>query len=279
MARSRNIKPGITKNHKLAKLPFETRLLFSWLPMFADHKGLMEDIPEKIHAEIFPYDKGLDMDKMLKTLNDNGFINRFKASPKEGQDPSQTDFIFITNFCKHQNPHKKERDNESNFPEYRPESMIPGIDPENPGLVPVKNGASPADSLNLIPDTPILTPSSPESATDPFFQTKKEKPNIVAMTELCGWIEKNYKSTEFASKTLRVIQNLIHDVNLETIKGSLEKAIEIFDAEGRKQRYRPSLMELFPNAQAVKDMLKREVVKEKSDFEKVLEMRKEKNEG
>jgi len=157
MPRARNIKPKITKNHKLAKLSYETRLLFSWLPMFANHLGILLDEPEQIHAEMFPFpkDRKLDIDKMLDQLQESGFIARYQAQPKQFEDPDENKFIKILAFHKHQNPHVKERKTSSIFPDYDPNS-------HKPALAPGSTGTDPADSLILIPDSPILIPDTPK---------------------------------------------------------------------------------------------------------------------
>lgn len=118
--------------------------------------GLLADIPEQLHAEIFPFPKDgkLDIDKLLNQLQKSGFIIRFEADPLTGQDPDERCFVKILNFHKHQNPHKKECETKSIFPDYDPKMHKPGLDPVN-------NGTSRADSLNLIPDSLIPQPSYP----------------------------------------------------------------------------------------------------------------------
>jgi len=253
MPRSRNLKPQITKNHTLAKLPFNVRLLFSWLPMFADHKGLLEDVPEKIHAEIFPYDRDLDLDKMLQSLHDSNFIVRYKAQPKPGQDPTQTRFIFITNFLRHQNPHKKERDNESKFPEYIQKTMIPDPDPETPGLDPVEDGADPADSLNLIPDSPIpLTPDD-----DPNFQTLKYSPEDV--NEICQLATTRYKNTQFSNEVMPKVHDLLPQISKEIIIQAINNVSQMHENNNRPHDKRLGFAKQFISASAVKEMAERSV--------------------
>lgn len=103
MARSRNIKPGFCQNEILAELPFETRLAFALLPMFADRDGRMEDRPKRIKMQMFPADN-IEMHRVLQELHGAGFIQRYTV------DNSQ--YIQIVNFAKHQNPHVNERPSE-----------------------------------------------------------------------------------------------------------------------------------------------------------------------
>lgn len=99
MARARNIKPGFFINDDLASLPMAARLLFAGLWTVADREGRIEDRPKKIKVAILPYDD-CDVDSLLQGLHDAGFICRYTV---DGQN-----YIQITNFLKHQNPHPKE---------------------------------------------------------------------------------------------------------------------------------------------------------------------------
>jgi hypothetical protein len=129
VARARNIKPGFFKNETLAECPPLVRLLFAGLWCLADRAGRLEDRPKRIRAEILPYDDG-NVDDMLNELQRAGFILRYQVGEQR--------FIQVLNFAKHQNPHCRE-----------PESTVPA--PDEPG-------ASPADSLNLIPEKNISSP-------------------------------------------------------------------------------------------------------------------------
>lgn len=251
MPRSRNVKPKITKNYKLSKLPFEIRLLFTWLPMFADHKGLLADIPEEIHAEMFPFDHDLKIDNMLQMLHEQRFIDRYKTGALPGQDPTQTGFIRISNFLVHQNPHKKERDMPSKFPDYNPELRIPDQDPVN-------TGASPADSLNLIPDSLNLIPSTQTSGVDdPNFQTPKYTPEDVM--EVCTLATTRYKSTQYPSQVQGQVHNLLPQIDKATLIKAINNVCDNFEQSNRPQDKRPNFDKQFSTAQAVKEMAERAV--------------------
>lgn len=99
MARSRNLKPGFFKNEELAKLPCGARLLFQGLWTIADREGRLEDRPERIKAEIFPYERH-PVDKWLGMLHDSHFILRYENSGRR--------FIQVVTFTLHQTPHMKE---------------------------------------------------------------------------------------------------------------------------------------------------------------------------
>ena len=103
MARARNIKPGFFDNEILGELPALTRLLFIGLWCLADREGRLQDRPKRIKKELLGYDDVTadDVDTMLQQLNDNGFIQRYEIAGEQ--------YIQVTNFLKHQNPHCKSR--------------------------------------------------------------------------------------------------------------------------------------------------------------------------
>lgn len=170
MPRARNIKPAFFANEYLAELPYEARLLFIGLWTLADRRGRLEDRPKGIKGRLFPFDN-IDTDKLLQELADSPerFIIRYSCNGKR--------FIQITNFEKHQNPHCKEPDSEIPPP---PEDEEAEITPEQQSIVtaPYKHSAntvqtlckhstSTAETLNLIPESPILNPDTPSLTTAP----------------------------------------------------------------------------------------------------------------
>jgi hypothetical protein len=141
MARARNLKPGLFRNEVLGVAdPFLT-LLFEGLWIIADREGRLEDRPLRIKADVFPYREGLDVDTMLAWLAEKDFIVRYVVDGKA--------FIQITEFVKHQNPHKDEKKSEI------PAPNLHGATPEQEQSL---NETYPAsslipDPLNLIPDS------------------------------------------------------------------------------------------------------------------------------
>ena len=109
MARSRNIKPGFFRNEELAELPFETRLLFIGLWTIADYKGDLEWRPGRIKAQLLPYDD-CDIKRLAINLDKSGFVRFYSDGEKI--------YLNITNFVKHQNPHKNERESGSDIPAF-----------------------------------------------------------------------------------------------------------------------------------------------------------------
>ncbi len=93
MARTRNIKPGFFLNEELAEVEPLGRLLFAGLWTIADREGRIEDRPRRIKAELLPYDD-CDIDKLLDSLHEHGFIVRYKVGGKS--------YLEVNNFIKHQ---------------------------------------------------------------------------------------------------------------------------------------------------------------------------------
>jgi hypothetical protein len=126
----RTLKPGFFTNDQLGELAPVVRLLFQGLWCLADREGRLEDRPKRIKAEVLPYDS-INIDKAIDSLAERGFIERYEVDGHQ--------FIQVTNFAKHQNPHVRE-----------PASTIPP---------PVEHGAGP------VPDPP--TPNGHTSGVAP----------------------------------------------------------------------------------------------------------------
>ena len=105
MSRIRYLKPDFFKDEDLATLPFESRLFFAGLWGLADKEGRLEDRPQRLKIEIFPYDK-VDVEKCLKLLNNpksssnKPFIQRYSVNGEK--------YIQIVCWDKHQKPHHTE---------------------------------------------------------------------------------------------------------------------------------------------------------------------------
>ena len=142
MARARNIKPGFFTNAELLDCQPLARLLFAGLWCEADRRGILEDRPKTLKIKILPGDN-CDVDQLLNELAANGFVVRYQIGEFRG--------LYLPSFGKHQNPHVKEMPSSLPAPdEYWASTM----------LAPDEHHASPADSLLLIPDSPIPHPDS-----------------------------------------------------------------------------------------------------------------------
>jgi hypothetical protein len=148
MARARNIKPSIYKNELLGVADPLLTILFTGLWCLADREGRLEDRPLRIKAEIFPYRDLPLFNGYLTELAQMGFIHRYTVDGVA--------IIQVVNFCKHQSPHKTEK--ESELPEIPKDSDSCEITvkaPLNNEVIHVKESLIP-DSL--IPDSGYLKP-------------------------------------------------------------------------------------------------------------------------
>lgn len=175
MARARNIKPALFDNDQLAEIEPLGRLLFIGLWTIADYKGDLVYREKRIKAQLLPYDN-CDIKNIMINLDKSGFV-RFYSDGEQM-------YVNITNFSKHQNPHKNEKLKGSLVPGFS-ESMVQAVDLLTLTINRDKNGTSPdnnetnrADSLLLIPDPLSLKPDSPPEpvavTSVPKFNFKNE---------------------------------------------------------------------------------------------------------
>lgn len=159
MARSRNIKPSFFTNDTLAECSPLARLLFIGLWTIADREGKMEDRLKKIKAEVLPYDD-CDIESLVQELCKHGFITRYERDGHRA--------ILVLKFLKHQNPHVKEPPSAIPYPHNYDEKHMVMLSTD---IAPDKNKTRtvqeqemhqpfPADSLNLIPDSPSPHPQA-----------------------------------------------------------------------------------------------------------------------
>jgi len=157
--RSRNIKPGFFINDGLAEVSFETRLLFIGLWCFADCKGRFEWKQKKIHAAIFPYDHGLDIEKMLCNLMSLHPITR------------QGDIGYIPCFLKHQHPHPHEA--RSVLPEFNEQIQCHGMQ--------LNDMKCQADILN--PDIIINDSNTPQPPINEIYEKPKRQKRVSELSK------------------------------------------------------------------------------------------------
>lgn len=207
MARARNLKFGFFKNADLVELPFETRILFAGLWGLADREGRLVDNPRQIKLDVFPGDK-VDCEAMLAALANTGMLVRYT----HGADR----YIQITNFRKHQNPHRDERPSTIPAPAINsvateqapvmhgannvqppkqhdagtvqaqsPQDLKPESAPSGNAATSVQNGLTPdslyPDSHNLTPDCSTKTHASALGDEDANAVTGATKPGAVCV--------------------------------------------------------------------------------------------------
>lgn len=190
MARTRNLKPAFFKNEFLGQLPFEARILYQGLWCIADRRGVLEDRPLRIKAEVFPFDN-VDVDALLSQLStpidafqDHPFIVRYESNGKR--------YILIPKFEEHQTPHHQEKPSDAPLPQdvcpqevtKNPEQAL-----DKPWISSVQALDKPRTnpSLTLNPSTLTLNPqtdapaaASGEAGDDQDSVPKKRKPKADA---------------------------------------------------------------------------------------------------
>ena len=194
MARARNIKPGFFRNADLVELPMEARLLFIGLWTLADRAGRLEDRPKQIKMDVFPADS-VDVDGALDLIDATGMLARYEVGGKR--------YIQITNFTKHQNPHRDEKastlpDMHGNAAESEQEPTVHGASTVQArckdDFDTIAIGLTP-ESRSLKPDSPI--PKKTATAVAPpvgvidsvwadFCQHRKAKGAKLTQTALDG---------------------------------------------------------------------------------------------
>lgn len=137
MARARLLKPGFFKNEELAKLSYVHRLTFAGLWTLADRAGRLEDRPERIKAELFPYED-VDVDRILADLAARDFIQRYTYAAKVSEESvgiktrrKKFDLaIAIPTFLDHQTPHHREPPSRIPAPTSRRSRVVSEARPE-----------------------------------------------------------------------------------------------------------------------------------------------------
>jgi hypothetical protein len=107
MGRIRTIKPDFFLDEEVAKLASTERLAFIGLLCLADREGRLEDKPNQIRVQLFPYEQNIDMNAILSSLCHKPFIQRYEV---EGHK-----YIQIIGFVEHQRINSREA-----------QSVIPG---------------------------------------------------------------------------------------------------------------------------------------------------------
>lgn len=133
MARIRALKHDFFRDEELCALGPWHRLLFAGLWGLTDRDGRLEDRPRRIHADVFPFDRELDVDQLLTDLDAHGFIVRYEVDGRR--------YIAVVAFRKHQRPHKKEQ---SLYPPpLEGLTRKPRKDPAEPGKNPASTDLAP----------------------------------------------------------------------------------------------------------------------------------------
>jgi len=101
MPRIRLIHPDAPKDEAVATLSPLARVVWAYLPCYADRVGRLEDKPFKLRLEILPLDN-VNMDDILAELEAGALVARYAVGGRR--------YIQIRSFGKYQHPHKNEGD-------------------------------------------------------------------------------------------------------------------------------------------------------------------------
>jgi len=170
MPRARNLKYQFFTNDEVAELEPIERLFFMALWCLADYKGDIEWREKKIKILTLPYDD-VDVKKIAINLDKSGLVRMYVENGKM--------YLNITNFIKHQNPHKNERDKGSDIPCFNEKSRqlidfnTLTINPDKNGTTQDKDETNRADSLSLNPDS--LNPIPESCILKPDIRDKEKK--------------------------------------------------------------------------------------------------------
>ena len=216
MARARNIKPAFFQNEELAELEPIERLAFIGLWTIADYKGCLEYRAKRLKIQILPYDN-CNIELIVNNLNKYGFIRVYSV---QGQQ-----YIKITNFEKHQNPHKNERESGSDIPDYD-ENNNEIIDLYQDGICTDKIGTNRADSLLLIPDS-----LKPLHASSEKKQSKYKPPISDELLKEWKQHRKGKPVTERVIKTIELEANKLGWTLTQAIEYCCSNSWQGFKAE------------------------------------------------
>lgn len=173
--RARNIKPGYFKSEILAQCSYAARIFFQGLWLCADREGRLEDRPQRLKAEILPYDdedpEAL-LDELASKRDSDGkpsFIIRYSG-------PDGRRYIQILHFIDHQNPHCKEAP--SHIPP--PDECPTAPDEHHTSTVQASDEHSTSTEVarlipdSLIPDSLFLQNRGPHASSETEIGLQKE---------------------------------------------------------------------------------------------------------
>jgi len=120
MPRARLLKPGFFKNEELARLSPYHRLCFAGLWLLADREGRLEDRPERIKAELFPYEDAITVPAVHRILHDLAVSRLIVRYGIKGGARRVFRYIAVPTFLDHQSPHIREPKSEIPAPPARP---------------------------------------------------------------------------------------------------------------------------------------------------------------
>lgn len=213
MARSRNIKPSFFQNEELGELDPLARLFFIGLWTIADYRGCVEFRPKRLKVQLLPYDN-CDTEVLAINLERSGFVQFYAVKGQR--------YLKIINFEKHQNPHKNERESGSEIPDIDCDDSqaVDSVEFEKNrdknGTAQERNGTAPADSLLLIPDSPIPLPEGSAPPATPATPPKKAEPAETELQAACREVWKAYGTAYFDRYGTEPVRNATVNAQVKT---------------------------------------------------------------
>jgi hypothetical protein len=203
----------------VASLPMDARVLWAYLPCYADKEGRLEDRPLFLKGQVFPGDS-VDVGSMLDMFASRGFVIRYV-------DHEGRKLIQISHFHRYQRPDHHER--ESVLP--APANWVPakryGEDEENAQAMPRQRPGKPASTPTSAPDCPGKPASTPTSAPD---CTGKAAPGLrdsgtpeqerELARDLCGTEHVVPPANEYGKPTPYNVVSMYLAIRAETIGGA-----------------------------------------------------------
>ena len=114
--RIRSIKPDYFQDEDLADLGPYARILYLGLKSLADRRGRVEDRPRRIQVAVLPYDRDVDVDRLLNDLVRVGRVVRYDVGGQR--------LIWLPKFENEERIGGKEAQSESLLPEYVPTTTL-----------------------------------------------------------------------------------------------------------------------------------------------------------
>lgn len=165
MARIRSLKPDFFKDEDIAELPYEARLFYAGLWCYADKEGRLRDRPERLKVEIFPYDKDLDVERLLIKLSQPKKFGRLPFILRYEVEGDR--LIQILSWKDHQSPHHTEHPSSLPPP---PADALTVKQPLNNGYTPGRIGSDIGSDIGSGSDTskdPVLALAGSPTGVSP----------------------------------------------------------------------------------------------------------------
>lgn len=112
--RIRNLNAKSLTDEDVVGLSWQGRLVWAYLPCYADREGRLDDKPTSLRMEMLPENPEVDLDEIFNDFQRLGFITRYKVGEKA--------YVQVKSWNRYQKPYPRE-----------PASPRPGPNGEPPG--------------------------------------------------------------------------------------------------------------------------------------------------